>query len=127
MGEFERDGSGSSHRSEATHTRHKALTHAVGVGTQLWDRDATQGLLSRMSLPDPGQSSRAKRRGEERPIRAPPTAAFITGATGGERLLREGAQLCNYHDIRAVRPCSGHAHSHACCRECVPHASAVNN
>lgn len=40
--EFENDGSGSSHRREATHSHHKGLTHVVwlahgcGMGTQHW-------------------------------------------------------------------------------------------
>ena len=57
--EFERDGSGSSHRREATHTYRKALTHSL-VGTRLWDRDITLGLLYRMCCLTLSQSSRVE-------------------------------------------------------------------
>lgn len=69
--EFEKDGSGSSHGREATHTYHKGLTHLVG--TRLWDSDLTLGLLSRMCClpPEPDQSGASKSL----------TTAFTTGAT----------------------------------------------
>lgn len=62
MREFERDGSGSSHRRGATHTLPQSLESCSLVGTRLWDSDITQGLLSRMC-----SQRAAEQRGGERP------------------------------------------------------------
>lgn len=122
--EFEKDGSGSSHRREATHSYHKGLTHAVwlahgcGTGTQHW-------------VSSPGCAAWPWARAER--------STQITGNSihdwshSGWRLIRVDHNDPN-HDIRprrehTVKACS-HAHCHechSCCTEGAQHASLVNN
>ena len=91
MREFERDGSGSSHRREATHTYHERLDSCGSVGTRLWDGDITLGLLS-----SPGcavaRPLKRSRDGAERSVQMT-DSSFHDWSHGDWRLIRVDTQL----------------------------------